>query len=67
MSERLQSLVSAAAVDTPLGDMPATISIGSAVVGPAYAADLDAVISQAEGALEKAKTDAPGSSVIVSI
>ena len=67
VAERLRALVSAAAVDTPLGEIPVTISLGSVVVGPAHAADLDTVISQAENALEKAKQDAPGSSVIVNI
>ena len=64
---RLRALVSAAAIETPLGEIPVTISIGSAVVGVANTADLDAVIGRAEEALEKAKTDAPGSSVVVNI
>jgi diguanylate cyclase (GGDEF)-like protein len=67
VSERLQALVSAAAIDTPLGEIPVTISVGTAVVGPGNTVDLDTVISQAEKALEKAKKDAPGSSVIVDI
>ncbi len=67
VSKRLRALVSAVAVDTPMGEIPVTISLGSAVVRPAHAADLDAVIGTAEKALEKAKQDAPGSSVIVNI
>lgn len=67
VSERLQALVSAAAIDTPLGEIPVTISVGTAVVGPGNTVDLDTVISRAERALEKAKKDAPGSSVIVDI
>jgi diguanylate cyclase (GGDEF)-like protein len=67
VSQRLRALVSAAAIDTPMGEIPVTISLGAAVVGATHAADLDVVIDQAEKALEKAKKEAPGSSVILTI
>jgi diguanylate cyclase (GGDEF)-like protein len=67
VSERLRAMISAVAIDTPLGEIPVTICVGSVIVGPGNTVDLDSVISKAEKALEKAKQDAPGSSVIVSI
>jgi diguanylate cyclase (GGDEF)-like protein len=67
VSQRLRGLVSAVAIDTPMGEIPVTISLGSAVVAAANTVDLDVVIGLAEEALEKAKKEAPGSSIVVSI
>jgi diguanylate cyclase (GGDEF)-like protein len=67
VSERLRALVSAVVVETPMGEIPVTISLGAAVIGAAGAVDLDVVIGQAEKALDKAKKKAPGSSVILTV